>query len=233
MGRLYGVSVGPGDPQLMTLKAVNIIEKCGVIAVPRTSGESSLALSIAEQAVDLSGKRKLYFEFPMTADREECEKNYSAIADKLCGELENNDAAFLTLGDISVYSTFSHIGSLVEKRGFEVEICAGVTSFCAAAALLGEPLCLGSEELHIIPYSCGDIEKVLELGGTKVIMKAGRRAEELIELIKAKGLSECTKIVSDCGLADEKVYHSADIIGDELGYFTLFIVTDGENLHEA
>ena len=64
-------------------------------------------------------------------------------------------------------------------------------------------------------------------------MKAGRKAEELIELIKAKGLSECTKIVSDCGLADEKVYHSADSIGSELGYFTLFIVTDRENLHEA
>lgn len=233
MGRLYGVSVGSGDPQLMTLKAVNIIEKCGVIAVPRTKCESSLALSIAEQAADLSGKRKLYLDFPMTADRKEVEKNYSAIADELCGELENNDAAFLTLGDISVYSTFSHIGSLVEKRGFEIEICAGVTSFCAAAALLGEPLCLGSEELHIIPYSCGDIGKALELSGTKVIMKAGRKAEELIELIKAKGLSECTKIVSDCGLADEKVYHSAGSIDSELGYFTLFIVTDRENLHEA
>lgn len=233
MGKLYGVSVGAGDPQLMTLKAVSIIEKCGVIAVPRTNAESSLALSIAEQAVDLSGKRKLYFDFPMTTDRDELEKNYSAIADKLCGELENNDAAFLTLGDISVYSTFSHIGSLVEKRGFEVEICAGVTSFSAAAALLREPLCLGDEELHIIPYSCGDIEKALELSGTKVIMKAGRRAEKLIDLIKAKGLSEHTMIVADCGLADEKVYHSVDSVKSELGYFTLFIVTDRENFHEA
>lgn len=233
MGRLYGVSVGSGDPQLMTLKAVNIIEKCGVIAVPRTKGESSLALSIAEQAADLSGKRKLYFDFPMTTDREELEKNYSAIADRLCGELENNDVSFLTLGDISVYSTFSHIGCLVEKRGFEIEVCAGVTSFSAAAALLGEPLCLGNEQLHIIPYDCGDIGKALELKGTKVIMKTGRRAEELIELIKAKGLSEYTKIVSNCGLADEKIYHSVDISGSELGYFTLFIVTDRENLHEA
>lgn len=233
MGRLYGVSVGPGDPQLMTLKAANIIEKCGVIAVPRTGGETSIALSIAEQAVDLSGKRKLYFDFPMTADREECGKNYSDIADRLCSELENNDAAFLTLGDISVYSTFSHIGSLVEKRGFETEICAGVTSFSAAAALLGEPLCLGDEELHIIPYDCGDIEKALELGGTKVIMKAGRRAEDLIGLIKAKGLSGCTKIVSNCGLADEKIYRSVGSIDSELGYFTLFIITDRENFHEA
>ena len=233
MGRLYGVSVGSGDPQLMTLKAVSIIEKCGVIAVLRTMGESSLAFSIAEQAVDLSGKRKLYLDFSMTTDRKELEKNYSVIADKLCGELENNDAAFLTLGDISVYSTFSHIAGLVEKAGFEIEICAGVTSFCAAAALLIEPLCLGSEELHIIPYDCGDIGKALELSGTKVIMKAGRRADELIELIKEKGLSECTKIVSNCGLADEMIYDNADCIDAELGYFTLFIVTDREKLHEA
>ena len=233
MGKLYGVSVGAGDPQLMTLKAVSILERSEVIAVPRTGGESTLALSIAEQAVSISGKRKIYIDFPMTTDKEVLSKNYEAAAESICKELENGDVAFIVLGDISVYSTFSHICGLVEKRGFEIEICAGVTSFCAAAALLKLPLCLGNEELHIITYSCGDIERALELKGTKVIMKAGRKAAGLIEVIKKKGLAECTIAVSDCGLEGERIYGSVDDIDAEPGYFTLFIVTDRKNINEA
>ena len=86
---------------------------------------------------------------------------------------------------------------------------------------------LGDEELHIIP--CGsDIGKALGLSGTKVIMKAGRKAGELIGLLKKKGLSGCTRAVSDCGLDTERIYASVDDIDGEPGYFTLFIVTDRE-----
>lgn len=233
MGKLYGVSVGAGEPQLMTLKSVNILEKCGVIAVPRTMGESTLALSIAEQNVDMSCKRVIYLDFPMTNDRESSDRDHAELAERICRELGSGDVAFLTLGDISVYSTFGYISRHVENAGFDVELCAGVTSFCAAAAALGEPLCLGSEELHIIPYSCGDIEKALELGGTEVIMKAGRKADELMGLIRKKGLSDCTKVVSGCGLETERIYASVDDIDTKLGYFTLFIVTGRENLYEA
>ncbi|MBR5683613.1 MAG: precorrin-2 C(20)-methyltransferase [Ruminococcus sp.] len=228
MGKLYGVSVGAGDPQLMTLKAVGILERCRVIAVPRTNGESSLALSIAEKAVDLSRKRVIYLDFLMTSDRERLDRNHGELSAMLCRELEDGDVAFLTLGDISVYSTFGYIACRVEQAGFDVEVCAGVTSFCAAAAAVREPLCLGSEELHIIPCSCGDMEKALGLSGTKVIMKAGRKAAELIELIREKGLSDCTKVVSDCGLDTERIYGSVEDIDGEPGYFTLFIVNGRE-----
>jgi precorrin-2/cobalt-factor-2 C20-methyltransferase len=233
MGKLYGVSVGAGDPQLMTLKAVGILERCGVIAVPRTMGESTLALSIAEQVVDMSHKRVIYLDFPMTNDRKSLDRNHKELAAMLCRELESGDVAFITLGDISVYSTFGYIACRIEQVGFDVELCAGVTSFCAAAAALGEPLCLGSEELHIIPYSCGDMEQAIALHGTKVIMKAGRKAAEFIDLIREKGLSGCTKVVSDCGLDTEMIYAFVDEIDAELGYFTLFIVTDRENFNEA
>jgi len=93
MGTLYGVSVGAGDPGLMTVKAVRILESCGVIAVPRTHGENSLALSIAEQAADLSGKRKVYLDLPMCRDREALDRNYDETAEMLCGLLENEDVA--------------------------------------------------------------------------------------------------------------------------------------------
>ncbi|MBO4524741.1 MAG: precorrin-2 C(20)-methyltransferase [Ruminococcus sp.] len=233
MGKLYGVSVGAGDPQLMTLKAVDILEKCRVIAVPRTMGESTMALSIVEKVVDLSSKRVIYMDFLMTNDSESLERSYAELAERLCALLEIEDVAFLTLGDISVYSTFGYIGNRIKKEGYDVELCAGVTSFCAAAAAIGESLCLGSEELHIIPFNCSDIEKALELCGTKVIMKTGRKSAELIDLINAKGLSSCTIVVSDCGLDSERIYTSLDDIDAELGYFTIFIVTDREKFDEA
>ncbi|MCR4796566.1 MAG: precorrin-2 C(20)-methyltransferase [Ruminococcus sp.] len=233
MGKLYGVGVGAGDPQLMTVKAVKILESCGVIAVPRTKGENTLALSIAQQAADLTGKLIIYLDFPMTRDKKLLDENYDSIAQLLCNELAENDVAVPVLGDISVYSTFSYIGARVEKMGFETEICPGVTSFSAAAAKLKLPLCLGNEPFHVIPFGCEDFEAQLDICGTKVIMKTGSRYMELAEILRRKGLSKCTAIVENCGLPNERIYHSIDEIKDELSYFTVFIVYDKEKRHEA
>lgn len=233
MGKLYGVSVGAGDPQLMTVKAVRILENCKVLAVPRTKGENTLALSIAEQAADIKDKRIIYLDFPMTRDKKLLDENYDRITQLMCSELKENDVAVPVLGDISVYSTFSYIAERVAEKGFDVEICAGVTSFCAAAAELKLPLCLGNEPLHIIPYGCEDFEKLLDIRGTKVIMKTGSHSAELADLLYSKGLAEYTSIVENCGLPDERIYHSLDEVNDELGYFTVFIVHDKEKWHEA
>ncbi|MDE5557562.1 MAG: precorrin-2 C(20)-methyltransferase, partial [Ruminococcus sp.] len=108
MGKLYGVSVGAGDPELMTLKAVRIIEKSAVIAVPRTSGKS-LALSIVEKTIDLSGKIIIYLDFPMSRDKKILSENYDKISEIICKNLYENDIAMLSIGDISIYSTFSYI----------------------------------------------------------------------------------------------------------------------------
>ena len=233
MGKLYGVSVGAGDPQLMTVKAVKLLESCKVWAVPRTKGENTLALSIAEQAADIKDKGIIYLDFPMTRDKQILSENHGRIAELLCNELNENDVAVPVLGDISVYSTFSYIAERVAEKGFDVEICAGVTSFCGAAAELKLPLCLGNEPLHIIPYGCEDFEKLLDIRGTKVIMKTGRHSAELADLLHRKGLSEYTSAVENCGLPNEKIYHSLDEVNDELGYFTVFIVHDKENCDEA
>ncbi|WP_028518080.1 precorrin-2 C(20)-methyltransferase [Ruminococcus flavefaciens] len=233
MGKLYGVSVGAGDPQLMTVKAVNILESCKVWAVPRTNGENTLAFSIAEQAVDIKDKQIIYLDFPMIRDKQILSENYDRIAQFLCSELKENDVAVPVLGDISVYSTFSYIAERVEANDYETEICAGVTSFCGAAAELKLPLCLGNEPLHIIPYGCKDFDKLLDIRGTKVIMKTGRHSAELADLLHRKGLSEYTSAVENCGLPDEKIYHSLDEVNEELGYFTVFIVNDKEKRDEA
>lgn len=233
MGKLYGVSIGAGDPQLMTLKTVRILKDCGIIAAPRTNGKESLALSIAAQAVDMSGKHIVYLDYPMTRDSELIDRNCGKAADMLCAELEKGDVAVPTLGDISVYSTFMRTAGIVRVAGFDVEICAGVTSFSAAASALGIPLCLGNDPLHIIPYGCENMEKLLDMRGTKVIMKAGRHAGKLIELLRRKGLAEQTFAAENCGLPDERLYRSLDDIDGETGYFTVFIVSDKESAHEA
>ena len=218
-GILYGVSTGPGDPELMTLKAVRCLEKCGTVFVPRTKGENTLALSIAEQCVDMSGKKLIYTDFPMLSDTQLINENYRRIADMICTELEKGDCAMLCLGDISVYSTFSPIADIVTERGFAVERIAGVTSFCAAAAALGISLASGSEVLTVIPYSSNELSDLVGRSGKKVIMKSGRHSAELLQMLKENGQKVWS--AENVGLPDESLIHNAS--DEKTGYFTVFI----------
>lgn len=222
-GKLYGVSVGSGDPELITLKAVRVIDSCRVIAVPRTKGENTLALSVAEKAVDLSDKKIIYIDFPMVRDKKILAENYERISEIICRELKENDVALLNIGDISIYSTFSYIAERVEAKGFETELCAGVTSFCAVSALVGKPLVKESEQLHIIPYNAENVRKNDFSHGTYVIMKCGKNVHELTGILREKELAERTYAVENCGLADERIYNNIDEIS-HCGYFTVFVV---------
>ena len=107
-GIFYGVSVGPGDPELMTRKAVRVIEECGVIVAPMTKGEKTLALDIARGAANLSRKEIVPIEFLMTRDREAQRQRHMEIAEQIAGYLRGGqDVTMLNLGDVSIYSTFS------------------------------------------------------------------------------------------------------------------------------
>ncbi|MDE5583732.1 MAG: precorrin-2 C(20)-methyltransferase [Ruminococcus sp.] len=223
MGKLYGVSVGAGDPELITLKAVKIVEKCAVLAVPRTDGGKSLALEIVRKILDLSDKKIIYFDFPMVRDRLILEKNYNRISEIICGKLSGNDVAFLNLGDISIYSTFGYIAERVRKKGFEVEICAGVTSFCAVSATVGRPLVSDGKMLHIIPYNAEKLRKTDFSEGTYIIMKCGKHLIELVEILNEKGLADKAYAVENCGLENERIFRNIGEISD-CGYFTVVIV---------
>lgn len=217
-GILYGISTGPGDPELMTLKAVRLLEKCGTVFVPRTKGEDSLALSIAAQCVDMQGKNIICMDFPMSSDTQLINLNYQRIAENVCTELEKGDCAMLCLGDISVYSTFSPIAAIVSERGHTVERVAGVTSFCAAAAGLGIPLVNGSEVLTVIPYSSERLSDLIVSEGRKVIMKSGRHSAELISLLKQNGQRVWT--AENIGFSGERLMSGPE---EDTGYFTVFI----------
>ena len=227
-GKLYGVGVGPGDPELLTLKAVNTIAKCPVIAAPDTGGRDQLALQIA--AAHLEGKEILLCDLPMTRDPQILADRREKAAGELCRRLgQGRDVAFLTLGDPSIYATYSYLHRLVARQGFQVEIIPGIPSFCAAAAALGEPLCENEQPLHILPGSCANLEEHLGAPGPKVLMKLGKRRGEALRLLERLGQLPRTALVERCTLPGERIdrHPGSDDEGD--GYFSVLMVRqDGQ-----
>ena len=170
-GTLYGVSIGPGEPELITLKAMNIISQCKYIATPHTGTGDSLALSIVSKAIDLSEKEIMKLEFPMTKDKDILAKSNQEAADAI-GEIldSGNDVAMLNLGDVTIYSTFAYTMDKLLEKDYNVEVIPGVTSFCASASELRIGLTTMNEPLHIIPATGIDIKEALQLHGSKVFM---------------------------------------------------------------
>ena len=205
-GTLYGVGIGPGDPELITLKAVRIIEQSPVIAVPKTGESRRVALSIAEQTIPhIHEKEVLSLHFPMTKDKCMIDTNRDEIAKQIIDILkEGKDIAFLTLGDPSVYSTYWYIHQRVVKQGYQAQMIAGVPSFCAVAAKLGISLAEAEQPLHIIPgsYPC---------------------TEQMKKLLKQYGYYDNAKMVQNCGLEQEHIFQSLDDATNEASYFSIIV----------
>lgn len=226
-GTLYGVSVGPGDPELMTLKAVRIIKECQVIALPNESLEDCVAYEIAVQAVpEIAEKEILCLPMPMTKDKTILKMCHDDAAKKIREKLaDGKNVAFLTLGDATVYSTCLYVYDRVRDAGEKAEIISGVPSFCAAAARLNRSLVSGAEELHILPATY-QIKEGLKLSGVKVLMKSGKKLSAVKELL----IQEEKQVagVQRCGMEGETIYQSAEEIDEHAGYYSLFIVRDKE-----
>ena len=228
-GTLYGVSVGPGDPQLMTLKAVEVIQKCPVVAAPRTKEGNSLALEIAKGAVDLEGKEFLLLDFLMTKDPARLEESHSHLAGQLMAVLDRGqDVALLNLGDISVYSTFSYMQKRLEKAGYPVKMIPGVTSFCAVAAELGVSLTEMDKPLHIIPAGHQGLEESLSFPGTRVLMKTGKALPQVKAALQKADLTRQAKLVQNCGLPNQKICLSLEELEEDVSYFTTIVIGEEE-----
>jgi precorrin-2/cobalt-factor-2 C20-methyltransferase len=226
-GIFYGVGVGPGDPELLTLKAVRLLTECPVIALPRTGGSRTLAYDIASGAVDLSNKILLPLDFTMQRDKEAREQSYQKAAAAVLPHLSaGRDVAMLNLGDPSLYGSHSYIQALIRQAGYETRVVAGITSFCESAARLGVSLTEMDRPLHILPAGSGDLIEGLRLPGTKVIMKAARGMGEVRAALKAAGLYETTVAVERCALPGERLCRSLDDLPDDAGYFTTLIVRE-------
>ncbi len=223
-GIFYGVSVGPGDPEFMTLKAVRVLEQCPVVAAPRTEQDRSVALEIAAQTVDLSAKDIIYLDFLMSRDKQAVAERHRELAGMITAKLNaGQSVAMVNLGDASVYATYSYIHKLVREAGYVTETVAGVTSFSACAARLGISLTEPRLPLHIIPGDYPQLEEELLRDGTKVVMKQGKGLERVKEALKTTGQYQRAALVENCGMANESVYRKLDE-AEDCGYFSTIIV---------
>lgn len=229
-GTLYGIGVGPGDPELMTLKAVRLIRQCPVIAVPRSGAGEVAAWNIARQAVpELEEKQRLELDMPMTRDAARLEAAHAAAAQAVEQCLRaGQDVAFLTLGDPTVYSTYAYLHKRVRQAGLEAQMVPGVPSFCAAAARLGKSLAEGAQPFHVIPASYEGTEAYLDWPGPKVLMKTGRCYQQVAQALRERGLEKKTALVKRCGMEGEEVYPTLEQVTGEAAYFSILLVDQPE-----
>ena len=227
-GRFYGVSVGPGDPELLTLKAVRCLERCPVLAAPQTAAGRMLALDIAKGAVDVSGKIILPLHFAMSRDSEVLKASHAAAADAVRAHLDaGRDVALLNLGDVSIYATYGYLEEILTAQGYAAVRIAGVPSFCAAAARLGQSLTGGMEQpLTIAPGR--HVEQVLAAPGAKVLMKTGRRLPKTLDALRERGLLANSAMACNCGLPDEAVFPALTDYdpAQDAGYFATILVKE-------
>ena len=238
-GTFYGIGVGPGDPELITVKALKIIKSCPVIAAPRTGNGDMVALDIVWRTGVLAGsaeiaeesdKKILAMDFTMDKDPAKRKENYRKNAEAAARYLDNGqDVAMVTLGDVSLYSTVHYIADELISRGYEIIMVPGVPSFSAAAASLAIPLAEMDAPVHIIPSVRNNSDDYLDLPGTKVLMKAGRHLHRTLDELDRRGLLDVTSLAVNCGMDDEiliKKLGDDEPLPDKTGYFTTVIVRD-------
>ena len=224
-GIAYGVGVGPGDPEYMTLKAVRLIRENDVIAVPGKVAKDSVAYKIAAAVVpELADKELVPIYMPMVKDRELIDEEHKKAAKLVESYLDQGkNLVYLTLGDSTIYCTFSYIQHYLEADGYPVELVAGIPSFCAAAARLNTPLTEWDEPLHVLP-GIHDLDNDMALKGNYVIMKSASKMAAVKDMIRRSGRSAV--MAENCSMATEKLYHSVDEIPDDAGYFSLIIAKE-------
>ena len=172
-GKLFGIGVGPGDPELITVKAVNVLKEVAVVCVPQAMpGKPSLALKIAQDYLS-EDIEILELVLPMTENQDELERAWQDAGLKILEQLEKGkNVAFLTLGDPSVYSTYSYVSKVIKRMApyIEIETIPGITSFSLAAARAGVPLVEKDESLIILPV--GDRQILLDslIGESNVVL---------------------------------------------------------------
>lgn len=227
-GKLYGVGVGPGDPELLTLKAKRVLEGIECVAIPKTSADKeSLAFSIVSSVMD--GKKEVIeLLFPMSFNEELLEESWNNAVAAVKERLDaGRDVAFITLGDPTVYSTYMYLHKVIRKQGYETEIIPGITSFCASAARVGISLAENKETMVVIPsaYDCDNLEEIIDNFNNIVLMKISSKFSELRKKLKEKGLEDKTFLVSRCGLDGERIEPDIEKVDEDgLSYFTTMII---------
>ncbi|ULL14003.1 precorrin-2 C(20)-methyltransferase [Paenibacillus sp. H1-7] len=231
LGTLYGLGVGPGDPELITVKAFRILKESPVIAYPRKKmGAKSYALTITELYVNTEEKTMIGLTFPMTRDREALEMQWSKTVSTVYEHLEQGkDVAFVTEGDPMIYSTFIHLMRLMMERHPEVEIRSipGISSINASASRLGIPLADGDEQIAIVPATddYDTMRTAIENHDCIVFIKVAKVIDLMIMVLRDLGLVDKAAVLTKVTSSEEMIWRDiTELQGKGLEYLTLMVV---------
>lgn len=230
LGTLYGIGVGPGDPELITVKAVKILKQVSNVFAAASSGNSySLALDIVKSYVPKDTQVEC-LHFPMTYHQGTLKNSWRENSLRVATILESGkDVAFVTLGDPLIYSTYVYlIKELYHILGkVNVKTLPGITSFQAAASACTVPLAEGEESLAVVSGAKGgeQLQRMLEVCDNIVLLKVYRHLDSIIDTLKANGLENNVCFVSRCGLEGETVVYDIQTLqGKKPHYLSLMIV---------
>ena len=225
-GKLIGIGVGPGDTELLTLKAAKVLKTVPVVFSPKSSKEKeSIALSIVRPILEerKDYKRLMLVEpiFPMIEDKEELEKIWTSASEMIAQYLDSGrDVAFITLGDTSIFSTYSYVQKKLIDR-YEIETIPGITSFTACAAAKNKALVEQNDILTIVPKIDARLEEVLDYSDSIVLMKASRNTSKLESTIEEKNRPKEIYSVQNCTRENEKIIEG---FSNEKPYLTTTII---------
>jgi precorrin-2/cobalt-factor-2 C20-methyltransferase len=232
MGHFYGMGVGPGDPDLLTVKAASILGRCMHVVVPKPKADGgSVALEIARRYIP--GTAVVHeLVFPMTTDKAELSRRWREAARTIASLLETGaDVCFLTLGDALVYSTYIYLLRELKEiaPNIQVETVPGITSFSAAAALTDFPLGEGKEPITIVPTAddLTAVRRAVEAGGTVVLMKIGKRLGEIVDLLDQLEVLDDAVFVQRAGQPMQRVELNLRKLRGmeaEAGYLSIILV---------
>ncbi len=234
-GTLYGIGVGPGDPELLTLKAVRILKEVDIVfTAASTKNSFSLAVNIAEPHIPEAAKVEV-LSFPMSSDMDEKMKSWESHSIRIADELEKgNNVAFLTLGDPMTYSTFGYVMQFMQANspGHNIVTIPGITSYQAAAARVNTPLVEGEESLLLTSGAYGGSHVRNKNGGPEniVLLKAYKNVDDIEEALGESDMLKNSLAVSKCGRKDEEIIRDIrDLKLRKPDYWTLILAKQPKN----
>lgn len=229
-GTLYGLSVGPGDPELITVKALGILQRVPVVAFPAgLEGRPGIAEGIAAPWLTPLQIR-LPLDFPYVQDRAVLSAAWQRAAQGVLEYLnQGKDVAFVCEGDVGFYSTFAHLAATVqqESQHIQIETIPGVCSPLAAAAMVGQPLTLGGDRLVILPamYCAEDVEQVCGWADTVVLLKVRSVYPQVWQVLHRLHLLNQTVVVTWATTPKQRIYRNPEQdLHLDLPYFSIMII---------